>query len=351
MDKSPKKKLTEIAKPNRILIPILLGLAVVVYMLYRNFDLEQFMNLSWNQRTILFVALAIICYIIRHLALSYRLQIMSGYHFSWMKSAISPTSVGGSATAIIFLAQEKLSAAKSMTLVLYSVVLDSFYMVISFIILLLAIGPMLIYPGINSFYSSNGYSITFYLVLTFTAVYGFFFYYGLFVNPSKMKSLLTWISKRRLLKRWKSKIETTASDFVLSSEELKKRSKLFHVKNFMLTGIAWLCKFATVPLLVFAVIQTVDPSLWETLQLTARNQSMYLITAFSPTPGSAGVAEVLFGSFFREYMSETGATIVAIMWRLLTYYIYLLAGFVIFPLWIKSIWKRRKLDRAAKSKS
>ena len=71
---------------------------------------------------------------------------------------------------------------------------------------------------------------------------------------------------------------------------------------------------------------------------------MYVIMAFSPTPGGAGFAEVLFGGFLSDYVnSGTLALIIAFIWRLFTYYLYLLVGVVVIPNWIKNVINDRKL--------
>ena len=353
MTKSVKKNFSDLTQPSKVLIPILLGLAVVGYMLYTRFDIEQFKTMSWNGRSILFFSLAIGVCVLRHIILSLRLRLMSDDHFSFKKSvqlmfiwefaaAISPTSIGGAATAIIFLAQEKLSAARSMTIVLYSVVLESLYFLVSILIALIIIGPNFINPDVLNYSSSNAYNVSFYIIILFMLAYGLFFFYGLFISPQSIKKFLFFIGKARILKRWRSKIEKTANDIINSSRELKSKKINYHFKNFVLSGLAWICKFLTVPLIIFAVIQQIDPTLFDTVLLTFRNQSMYVITAFTPTPGGSGFAEVLFDNFFSDYISLTAATIIAILWRLITYYFYLFSGFIVTPLWVKEVMKNRK---------
>ena len=34
---------------NRVILPIVLGVAVVLYLLYRQFDLEEFRKIEWHQ--------------------------------------------------------------------------------------------------------------------------------------------------------------------------------------------------------------------------------------------------------------------------------------------------------------
>jgi hypothetical protein len=54
----------------------------------------------------------------------------------------------------------------------------------------------------------------------------------------------------------------------------------------------------------------------------------------SPTPGGAGIAELLFVSLLKDASIHHLAIIAAIIWRLFTYYPYLLIGSIIFPKWI-----------------
>jgi uncharacterized membrane protein YbhN (UPF0104 family) len=64
----------------------------------------------------------------------------------------------------------------------------------------------------------------------------------------------------------------------------------------------------------------------------------------SPTPGGSGVAEYVFG----ELMSPLGGSVVltlglALVWRILSYYSYLIIGSVILPRWLK---KKETIQRS-----
>ena len=60
----------------------------------------------------------------------------------------APTSVGGSAVALFVLAQEKLSAAKTATIVIYSAVLDTLFFVSTLLVLYLVFGWVMIRPDL-----------------------------------------------------------------------------------------------------------------------------------------------------------------------------------------------------------
>lgn len=339
----------------KISIPVFLGIVVVAFLMWKSFDAEAMSKLTWNDSTLIFLLLTCIMLVIRHLAYSWRLRIISNDHFTWWKSieliflwefgsTISPTSFGGAATSLLFLTQEKLSAAKSVTIVLYSVVLDTLFYLLSVLMLLFWLGPKIIRPNLTDIWSLNGYSFTFWIVILIMFLYGFFIYYGLYINPGKMAGTLKSISKISFLKRFKASLKKTARDIIIASNELKQASFSFHAQSFLATGIAWFCRYSTIPLIMFAVIDTLKIDFINFWLIYGRHQIMFALTAFSPTPGGSGIAEAFFGGFFTDYMSTATAVIVALIWRVLTYYSYLFAGVIILPLWIRKVMARKKID-------
>lgn len=345
----------------KILLPSFLGVAVVMYMLWKDFEISEFNKLSWNFKTAIFLGLTVVVLIIRHLSYSWRLRIISDYFFSWKKSielifiwefssTVSPTALGGSATALIFLTQEQLKSAKAVTIVLYSVVLDTLYFLVSLLLLIFILGPIVIRPELTTIWSNNGYAMSFWLVFLLMTTYGSFFYYGLFIDPGKISAILRWLGRLPLLKRFNKSFQETADDVLVASEELKNKNWPFHFRAFLATSIAWLGKFSTIGLIAFAVIQRINPDFYNYILLLGRYEIMFAITAFSPTPGGSGVAEALFGGFFKDFISDSAAIIVTIFWRLMTYYFYLFAGAIIIPFWIRRILSIRKLKKLEEEK-
>jgi len=83
-------------------------------------------------------------------------------------------------------------------------------------------------------------------------------------------------------------------------------------------------------------------SLYDNIILLGRGASLYAITAYSPTPGGSGVAEIIFNQFYSEYVSEGIAVIAALLWRVITYYPYLILGVIFIPNWIRKVVNRRR---------
>ena len=325
---------------------------------WRQFDPEEFSEISWTNHTLFWILAAVGIIIIRHLAYAARLRILSEKAFSWRKcielifiwefsSAVSPTSVGGSAVAFFVLAQEKLSTAKTATIVLYTIVLDGIFFIGTLPLLFLIFGTQMIRPGIESINDLGPWGYYFLFAYGVMATYTSFFYYGLFVSPKQIKRLLVGFTRIGFLKRYREKAIALGEDMIIASSELKKQQLHFHLKAFGATVLAWSCRFLLISCLIIAFIPSIPLAFWPQAELYARLQTMFVIIAFSPTPGGAGFVEVLFGGFLSDYVSSpTYATLISTIWRLLTYYSYLLAGAIIIPNWIRAILNERRKRRA-----
>ena len=343
---------------SRIILPVLLGLIVIGYMLYRQFDIDEFNKISWNQHALFWILMTVLAYVIRHLSYAWRLKVLSDHEFSWSKSielifiwefasSVSPTSLGGSAVALVLLAQEKLSSAKTVTIVIYSIVLDTLFFVLTLPILFFLIGPSIVRPGMESIGDLDGWSVWFFVTLLLMLIYGGLFFYGLFIKPVSLKRFLLFLSKIKILGRFKDGLRQTAMDVVVTAKELKKQTLSYHIKVFSATAISWAFRFLAINFLLIALVSTVKLEFWEQLLIYARSQSMFAITIFSPTPGGAGVAEVVFGDFLSDFVPAGISSILAFLWRFITYYPYLFIGVIVIPNWIRKIINRRQREKEA----
>ena len=359
-DNSEEQVLNSISL-SKIILPMVLGIAVVLFLLWRSFDQEEFGKISWDSHMLFWVFMALFCYVLRHLFYAYRLRVLANKEFSWSKSielifiwefasAVSPTSIGGSAVALFLLAQEKISTARTVAIVLYSVIIDTLFFVISMVILYLILGPIIIRPGMTSMNMIDGFGLVFLLVVLAMLAYSFIFFYGLFINPTQIKRLLLWISKWKILSRFKDSIRETAMDVVLSAKEMKSKSWKFHLKANFATGGAWIFRFLAINCIIISLVKGTSLEFWNQLLMYARGEVMYAVTAFSPTPGGAGIAEIVFGGYYSDFISKSLSLIAALLWRLITYYPYLLAGAIIIPNWIRKIANRRKKEKKIISK-
>ncbi len=344
-------------KMNRIIIPILLGLGVVGYMLYNNWDSEAFQKIKWNNHTFFWIGMAGFLMVLRHIAYAFRLRILTDNFFSWKKSielifiwefssAVSPTSVGGSAVALFVLSQEKLGAAKTTALVIYAIVVDTVFFV-TFIPLMLIIFGFDIVPTLDGL--AFGFW-TFYVTFILMILYGGFFFYGLFFSPKNFKAIARTFTKLPFLKRFREKADELGDDIIVASNEMSKKKWDFHLKAYLSTALAWSTRFLVLNCLIiaFADPELISLSFWSQSELYAKLQSLFVILLLLPSPGGAGFAEVVFGGFLMDagYMFTKPVTIIiAMIWRLLSYYPYLIAGAIIIPWWLSARLAERKKKR------
>ena len=340
-------------KLNRIFLPVLIGLVVVAYLLYQQFDPAAFQQISWTKHSYLWLALAIFFLMCRHLSYSYRLYLLADGKFSFRKaielifiwefsSAVSPTNVGGSAVALFILSQEKLSAAKTRSIVIYTVVLDVFFFIFTLFVYYLFLGPKMIQPGAEHLSDLGKLGNTFLLAYAFMAAYGFLFFYGLFFRPQWVRGFFHYLSKWKWLKKFKESLSNLGDDFIVASKEMNTKSWGFHLKAFMATFCAWSSRFLLLSCLIVSLVQFAEYDFQTMFTRHARIESMFVIMAFSPTPGGSGIAEVVFGNFLSDYVPAGISVIIAFLWRLLTYYSYLIAGAIIIPNWIRKLINHRK---------
>lgn len=338
---------------SKVILPILLGVGVVVYLLWKQYDPEDFAKIPWTLHTVFWIGLSFLLLVIRHIAYAIRLRILSDGLFSWKKcielifiwefsSAISPTSVGGSAVALFVLSQEKLSTAKTATIVVYSAVLDTIFFITTLPFLLMFLGTEIIRPNMESFYDLDGWGYTFIGAYFFMAIYGGLFFYGLFINPNTIKRVLVFFTRLGFLKRFRRKAVELGNDIIVTSKELQLKNWSFHIGAFLATATAWSCRFLLLNCLFIALAPNITTDFIDQFKLYARLETMFVVMAFSPTPGGAGFAEFAFFGFTSDYISEKGiAIIIASIWRLLTYYTYLFVGAIIIPNWLRNVLNRR----------
>ncbi len=345
---------------SRIILPIILGVGVVGYLFWRQYDPQDFVNINWTRHTAFWVGVSFLFLIIRHLAYATRLRILSGKEFSWKKcielifiwefsSAVSPTSIGGSAVALFVLAQEKLSTAKTTTIVLYTAILDTIFFLSTLPILFFLFGPDIIRPGMSGFNDIDGWGYTFLGAYVLMFIYGTLFFYGMFINPLSMKKLIVGFTRIGFLRKYRHQAIDLGNDIMTASKEMKVQNWKFHIGGFLSTATAWSCRFLLLNCLVIAFIDTIPLDFVTQIRLYARLETMFVIMAFSPTPGAAGFAELVFFGFIKDYVPIHGvALIIASIWRLFTYYAYLLIGTIVIPNWIRNILNERNKRRLEK---
>jgi len=352
VEENTQKQVEQQLHPQRILFPILLGFVGIGYLGWRDFDVGFLKSIQWNGKTLLWISVAVALLVGRHIVLSYRLRAITEGFFSWWKSiqlmliwefsaAISPTSLGGSLVAFFILAKEKLSAARTTTAVLYTIVLDTAVFLILIPILVVLLGPLGIRPGVTRWMELEvwGWSLlVFYLIML---GYGLFFFLGLFVYPLWIRWLLVRSTRLPLLRRFRQRAMETGNDIVLAAGALRQKPLHYHLQMFGVSFLAWAMRFLILNCVLLAFVSDLAFEWHSQFLIFSRTVFIYLFMAFMPTPGSSGIVELVFNGFLKDFTPPSLAFVVASVWRFLSYYIYLFVGLLVTSLWLRKLLRRR----------
>lgn len=348
-----QEKVLNSIRPSKIILPTIIGVFVVVFLVRRQVDLEELLNINWVGASYFWILAAILVYVGRHLLYSWRLRILSEEDFSWWKSielvtilefasSVSPTNFGGSAVAFFLLIQENISGARATAIVIYTIIADTLFFVITFPIIFLIFGRNIFIPSAAISTTWGGMGITLIIVWVVMAIYGLLLLYGLFIRPIHLKRLLSWFAGWKILGRSRERILKAAEDIDRSSYRIQQMPAWFHGKIALITLGAWILRFFTVTAILIALNPNMMQTLYDHIILLGRGEALYAVTAYSPTPGGSGVAEIVFGQFYSEYVTPGIAVIAAVIWRTITYYPYLILGVIIIPNWIRKLINKRR---------
>ncbi|MDR9397623.1 lysylphosphatidylglycerol synthase transmembrane domain-containing protein [Salibacter sp.] len=349
---SPIRKLMD---PRRIIIPIVLGLGVAGYLLYSELDPKAFRDIDFTGKTYFWIFIALLAAAAREFGYMYRLRILSDKRISWrnvfddimlweFSSAITPSVVGGSGVAIFILSKEKLSVGRSTAIVMTTAFLDELFYVISVPLLFVVVGTTALFPdtipNMEVFGMRLGVQQVFWIGYVFILLLITVILLGIFVSPQGFKKLLIRVFSLPFLKRWLRAAYRTGDEVVTTSDELREKPFIFWVRAFLATSLSWTARYLTANFLLLAFTSF---GFMDNLLVLSRQLVMWVIMLISPTPGSAGVAEIAFDQFLADYTPIGIMAAVAFLWRLFTYYPYLFLGIIILPRWIQRVYLGRKL--------
>ena len=332
----PKK----VIKPFYIFIPVTIGLSVVLWLFFREFNPEIFANIQFSGQMAVGLFLAFLFMSGRDFGLIWRFRMMSDKILTWKQafkvnmlceftSAVTPSAVGGSALIVLFLNKEGINAAKSTAIMMACLFMDELFLVIACPILL-AIFPLDKLFGETTIITT-GVKTLFFIVYGLITLWTLILYIALFRKPHWVQIILLKLFSGRFLRRWKPKVEIFTDNLVTSSKELGKRGKVFWAKTFGTTCLSWCSRYLVVNALLLAFTSSGDHFL-----AFARQFVLWIIMLVSPTPGGSGVSEYMFSYYYADFVSIAGlALVIAFTWRIVTYYTYLIIGAIIIPSWIK----------------
>ena len=341
------EQIAKIFSPQRIILAVLLGLVVSMYMIFRDFSWEKYHEIHWGLRGSMFFLLALVMVSIRALGYMYRLRVLTEGALSWnhsfqtivlweFASALTPSVVGGSAAALYFVSKELKNTGKATAIVMVTALLDELFyiLMVPLMFVFISMDQLFVHGSFNFFGgkilpTQNIFWIGYGFILSLTTIISF----AIFFRPKYFKLLLVRIFRLPFLNRWKGSAEKTGDEIMITSQEMKGKPLSYWLKAFGATLFSWTARFMVVNMLILAFTDAGHQVL-----IYARQLVMWVILLISPTPGGSGVAEYILPKFIGEFMQGFGDEI-ALIWRLISYYLYLIVGAIVLPLWLRRIYK------------
>jgi len=348
--KLDNKQIFATLNPNKVWFPILIGLGIVFLMFYLDPNVNAQTLKGVFDGSIWWILLAVVVILFRDLGYIYRIRAVTDQQLTWDRalyviilwefaSAVTPSVVGGSAVAIFILNKEGIKLGKAIAFVMVTAILDNLFFVIGApIILYFAQGN--IFPASRMMEMRLGRSleVLFWVSYGLYASYSLVMALALFYKPRVFKWALLKIYSIKWLRKWKHSANEYGNQIIEASKELIGKNYKYWLPIVGATIFIWSSRYLMLNALIGAYESL---SISEHVVIFARQVIMWIVMMISPTPGSSGTAEFFFGQFFAEFLN--GYTFVtSILWRMLSYYPYLILGAIFLPRWIKQVFFKKK---------
>jgi uncharacterized protein (TIRG00374 family) len=309
----------------------------------REVAIDNLKNIHWSWQMGFWLFVALLAMVARDLGYMIRLRTLTDRKFNWRQtfdvvmlwefaSSLSPSVVGGSSIAMFIINREGINMGKSTAIVLITAILDELFYITMVPLVLFFIGSEMLFPielekeifgitlGTREIFWAGYVFIVLLVLLLGTAI---------FFKPRLFKYLLLKMFSWKILRKWRRKSLDTGNEIMEASKEYNNKPPAFWFSVIGSTYFSWMARFLVVNFMIMAFVSGADQIL-----IFGRQIVMWVILLISPTPGGAGVAELAFSGFLGDLIPFGFAGILALLWRLISYYPYLFIGAIILPGWI-----------------
>jgi len=321
-----------------VALPVLLGLAVAAILIWRDFDAEAWRSVRFTSSVIIGIGLAWVFMFGRDFGYAWRFRVLSDRDLSWSRaarvtmlmefaSAITPTTVGGSALSAVFMNREGISPGRATTLMVTTLFLDELFFTLACPVVMMLV-PYVDLFGFSHSSFDEGLRVVFWCVYGGVVAITILLFCGLFLWPTRVAGMITGMFRWRLLRRWSASAGSLASDMITTSRQLRDRNAGWWLMAFGATALSWISRF----MVVNALFGGFAPSADQTVVL-GRQFVVWMVLMVSPTPGGSGVSEWLFTTYYGDLIAGGAAValVLAMCWRVVSYYVYLIAGVFLIP--------------------
>lgn len=302
-------------------------------------------SIPFSLGTVGCLLLAFLAMVGRDLGYIWRIRILTGNDLSWKAgfrtimiweyaSALAPGVMSGATVAMFILNRERIKLGRATAIVITTAFFDNLFFVIMIPLVFCFYNYELILPTENIGIGGSA---------AFWTGYGLFFclslvlFISLFVFPSFVKHLLGGITRLRFLRRWHEKALETGENVKTTALEFRNQRVGFWLKIGAATVASWTSRYLVISFIFQAFVNL---GFAQHVLLLCKQFVLWMFMRIAPTPGGSGVAEWAFGELLSTFSAS--AIIVgslAVLWRVIGYFPYLIIGSILLPRWISKVPK------------
>lgn len=303
---------------------------------------EVIAGIEWSGTTFFWLFMALLGMVGRDLAYMWRIRILTKKELTWRRSffvimlwefasALAPGVLSGATVAMFILNREKIALGRSTAIVIITAFFDNLFYVLLIPLVFLFISSGSLFP--DSVDSTGTAMTIFWTGYAVFATLCLLLYLSLFRFPYLIRQLLALVTRIPGLSRWRSNALKTGEDIAQTAIVMRNERFGFWLKTFLATFCSWTSRYLVINFILQAFISL---GFLQHVQVLAKQLVLWMFLRVSPTPGGSGAAEWAFSELLADL--STSAILLAgmaVLWRLISYFPYLLIGSVILPRWLR----------------
>ena len=344
------KKVFKTLNLNKIWLPLLLGLAVPAYLFISDKDvtwssLRLIADADWR-----YMFLAFLATLLRDIGYMIRIKVLTRNDLNWLScfyvvvlwefaAAVTPSVAGGGIVAVFLFLREGVNLGKALAYMVVISIFDNLFFLGATSLNFLGVYDV-IFTELATLENNfeNSLQFLFWFSQVIVATYTLTMLLAIFIRPQFFKWLLVKITSIPFLKRWQPAASRHGDDLILASEALQGEQLSHWLKLGLVTLITWTARYLV---LNFVIAAYVSMSFTEHLVNLGKQFIIWTVMLVSPTPGSSGTAEFFYKQLYGNALGDY-TLITAVLWRVFTYYLYLILGAIYLPRWIRRVFAPKK---------
>ena len=235
-----------------------IGLVVIVGMMIREFDVEVLRRIDLSPRFFLGVVMGVLLFAVQNLMLTLRfrhlcqrkLSVAEAFRINVLcefTSAVTPSAVGGSGLAFVYLNREGVSMGRSIFTMFAALLADEAFLAISCVLLYFCVPSHLLFSLVDGVgisvdatneWIKGGVQVIFIVSTLIVAVWTAILYLLLLHRPQILGWVLKGCCKIPFLRRFLPKVEKFSEEMTMASEEAKLEGGRFWLQLMGYTSLA-----------------------------------------------------------------------------------------------------------------